>query len=273
MDARLSAIVSKLVYQVQETIDEFNITEEEWMEAIHFMTNVGKNDEYHLLSDVLGFSVKVNEKTHANSKNNVATDHSVEGPLYRDNAPVHHCEASMFEGEEEPGDVLFLSGQVTYSDGTPVPKAIVDVWQSNAEGDYENEDPKQADYNYRRKIETDNNGHYKLKTMVPGPYRISKSGYVGQLLQKMGRHDWRPAHIHFKISDDFQEPLTTMLFIENDPWIDSDAIGAVKDSLILRTKKIDDPNEMNQYEMDKPFYVAEYNFVIEKAEERTNQIN
>lgn len=260
MNVRLSAIISKLIYHIHDVVEEFNVSEDELLKAIDFLTEVGKNGEYHLLSDVLGVSVNVNNLTHGLHESN-STAHNVEGPLYREGAPLVDHEASLYEGDEK-GNILVVSGQVRTSDNKPVTNAIVDVWQADHKGDYENQDPNQADYNFRRKIKTDENGYYKLKTVIPGPYRISKDGAVGKMLKAIGRHDWRPAHIHFKVEGEGYEPLTTMVFIENDPWIDNDAIGAVKDSLILKVNECNDSDKIEDVGLEAPFFEAEYDFVL-----------
>ena len=108
---------------------------------------------------------------------------------------------------------------------------MLDVWNANGKGDYENEDPTQPDYNLRGRLLTDENGRYEFRTAVPGPYEIGKGGPVGEFLKAIDRHAWRPAHIHFKLSHVGYKSVTTMLFLDGDPWIESDSIGAVKKSL------------------------------------------
>ena len=107
-----------------------------------------------------------------------------------------------------------MSGQVVSSeDGRPLANAVLDVWQANGKGDYENEDPEQPDYNLRGRMLTDENGRYEFRTIIPGPYEIGKGGPVEGFLKAIDRHAWRPAHIHFKLSHDGFNPITTMLFI------------------------------------------------------------
>ena len=118
------------------------------------------------------------------------------------------------------------------------------MWQANENGDYENEDPNQEEYNLRKRIRVDNEGRYQFTSIIPAPYEIGKGGPVGEFLKRIDRHAWRPAHIHFKIEAEGYTDLTTMLFIPDDPYIDNDAINAVKDSLILNLTRTDDPEEM-----------------------------
>lgn len=259
MDQRLAEIAERLTNNVKEVIQEYEITEAEWFQVLEFFTKVGKKDEFILLSDVLGLSVFINDFTHSHEHHDHATDFSVEGPLYRENAPLVDTPAQLcsIEDSNEP---LIMSGQVLTVDGEPITNAIVDVWQANENGDYENEDPNQEEFNLRRRIKVDVEGRYQFTSILPAPYEIGKGGPVGEFLKRIDRHAWRPAHIHFKIEAEGYDDLTTMLFLPNDPWIDNDSISAVKDSLILDMKKIDHPEVMQKHDIDKPFYTCNYDF-------------
>ncbi|MFJ8064454.1 dioxygenase [Psychrobacillus sp. NPDC096426] len=263
-DQRLYDIAEKLTKHIHDVVIEYKVTEEEWISAIEFLTEVGVKNEYILLSDVMGVSVLVNDLAHHHDHEEHVTDHNVEGPLYRANAPLVKTPAQLCTDEailnsEQP---YVMVGQVLSVDGNPIPNAIVDVWQADEKGDYENEDPNQPEYNLRARIETDAKGRYEFKSVLPGGYEIGKGGPTGKFLNRIGRHAWRPAHIHFKIvAENFNE-LTTMVFIPNDPWIDSDAIGAVKDSLILDLKQVDSVSEQQKYGFNKAFSITEYNFKL-----------
>jgi len=175
-------------------------------------------------------------------------------------SPGHLCAA------DENGDILFVYGQILSADGRqPLSHATLDVWQSNEHGDYENQDENQPDYNLRGRLQMDSEGKYEFSTIVPGPYSIAKSGPVGRLLKALDRHDWRPAHIHFRVSCEGQKTLTTMLFVPNDPWIDSDAIGAVKESLVMKFDWHDDSAEMKERGVNRPFYTCRYDFVLKPS--------
>ncbi|MEH6994805.1 dioxygenase, partial [Neobacillus drentensis] len=116
MNQRLSAIAEKLTKQIQEVIREFEVTEDEWMQAIQFLTEVGKKDEFILLSDVLGISILVNDLTHSHDQDDHATEYNVVGPLYRENAPLLKTPAKLcsFEESDQP---LVMSGQIVSVDG------------------------------------------------------------------------------------------------------------------------------------------------------------
>ena len=259
MNQRLSDIAEKLTKQIQNIIQEYNVTEEEWLQAIQFFTEVGKKEEYILLSDVLGISVLVNNLTHLDDHDEHATEYNVEGPLYRENAPFQRTPAKLCSVEESEQPMV-MEGKILSVDGKPIPNAIVDVWQANEQGDYENEDPNQEDYNLRARIIVDDEGSYQFTSVIPGGYEIGKGGPVGEFLKKIGRHAWRPGHIHFKIEAEGYKTLTTMLFIPNDPWIDSDAVSAVKDSLILDLKLTDSSIVKEKYGLKKDVFISHYDF-------------
>jgi len=262
MNERLLAITEKLNQHLLDVIEEFQVTEAELMKALEFFTQVGQQQQYQLLADVLHVSVLVDEITHASQHDGKATEHNVEGPLYRSEAPLMKTPANLCL-HDPTGDILIMSGQVVSSeDGQPLANAELDVWQTNEHGYYENEDPSQPEFNLRGRILCDEEGRFEIRTIVPLGYEIGRTGPVGDFLKAIGRHSWRPAHIHFKVFAEGFVPLTTQLFIPNDPWIDSDTINAVKKSLILNLEKCEAPDEMKKHGLDKPFYTSSYDFIL-----------
>ncbi|MEB3103693.1 dioxygenase family protein [Ferviditalea candida] len=266
MDQRLSEVTTKLVQQLQLFMEESRITETELSKALQLLTEVGQHNEFQLLSDVLGISVLVDNITHGVESDGIVTDHNVLGPLYREEAPFMELPAVICR-EDEEGTPLYISGQViSAATGAPLANAIVDVWQANEKGYYENQDEDQPDFNLRGRMRTDEQGRYEIRTIVPGPYDIAKGGPVGRLLHALGRHDWRPAHIHFKVSCEGHVPLTTMLFVPGDPYLGSDAIGAVKHSLIMNMERHDDPEQIQERGLNKPFCTCRYDFKLKQPQ-------
>lgn len=262
MNQRLAEVTSKLLQQLQEFMKESQITEAELGKVLQFLTEVGQHNEYQLLSDVLGISVLVDNITHGEESEDMETEHNVLGPLYREEAPYMELPAVICR-EDEEGTPLLISGQViSAGTGTPLAHATVDVWQANEKGYYENQDENQPDYNLRGRMRTDEQGRYEIRTIVPGPYDIAKGGPVGRFLKALGRHDWRPAHIHFRVSGEGYIPLTTMLFVPSDPYLDSDAIGAVKSSLIMDLERHEDPDEIQARGLNRPFCTCRYDFKL-----------
>ncbi len=263
MNERLNAITTRLTEHLHSVIKEFQVTEDELRTTLNFLTEVGKSGEYQLLSDVLHVSIAVDQITHAADHDGKSTESNVEGPLYREEAPIMQPPVNLVSAPGPEDEILYVSGQVISSeDGRPLANAVLDVWNANGKGDYENEDPTQPEYNLRGRMLTDENGRYEFRTVVPAPYEIGKGGPVGEFLKEIDRHAWRPAHIHFKLSQVGYKSVTTMLFIAGDPWIDNDSIGAVKESLLLKLEECNDPKELMSRGEDRRFYTTEYDFIL-----------
>jgi hypothetical protein len=96
----------------------------------------------------------------------------------------------------------------------------------------------------------------------PVSYSIPDDGPVGQLLRALGRHPFRPAHIHLLISADGFVPLTTHLFVKGDTYLDSDAVFGTKDSLVVDFVRHTSMEEAARYHVTPPFYTVEYTFVL-----------
>lgn len=228
VDTRLTVLVEAVSAALREIITTHHVTEDEWYAALRFLTEVGREDEFILLSDTMRLSVLVDELTHPDT--GAATPRDVLGPFWRP-APLLDHPATLVP-EDEPGERLLVRGRVTTTGGEPLAGAELDFWQCNAEGRYDVQIPG-AEPRYRGRLRTDRDGRYEVWTVVPPPYEVKKDGPVGRLLGRLGRHAWRPAHIHVKASAPGHAPLTTMLFIEGDPWLGDDVIGADKPPLVV----------------------------------------
>jgi protocatechuate 3,4-dioxygenase beta subunit len=125
-----------------------------------------------------------------------------------------------------------VSGRVLSTDGTPISNAVLDVWETDDNGLYEQQDPEQPEMNLRGKFRTDGEGFYCFVGIKPVSYSIPDDGPVGQLLRVLGRHPFRPAHIHLLIFADGFTAVTTHLFVKGDKYLDSDAVFGTKDSLV-----------------------------------------
>lgn len=232
-DPRLKEIMQALVRHAHNFVREVELTQDEWLAAIMFLTRVGqisddKRQEFILLSDTLGISMLVDAINHRMPEG--TTETTVLGPFYVQNPPVKEAGADISGGEH--GTPLFVSGTVHAPDGTPLANAWMDVWQSDEDGYYdvqkEGDDP-----NLRARFHTDAEGKFAFWTIVPKYYPIPADGPVGDMLAATKRHPYRPAHIHFMIGHPGFETLVTHLFIDGDPYLDSDAVFGVKQSLIV----------------------------------------
>ena len=233
MSTRTTEVVSDLLAALHEVIERHRVTEQEWMAALAFLTEVGKADEFVLFSDVTRTSVLIDALSHADDDGATASD--VEGPLYVDDPPVREgSPAKIYDEYEGMGDadVLIVGGTVTSTSGGPLAGAVVDVWQTGPDGGYDIWDDRQPEMNFRGKIVAADDGGYRIQTMLPKPYTVPTEGPTGRYLEAMGQHAWRPAHIHFKVSAPGHRTLVTQLFFPDDPYLENDTIGAVKPALV-----------------------------------------
>jgi len=218
--------------------------------------------EFILLSDVLGVSMLVetiNERGAAG-----ATESTVLGPFHVVESPVRALGESIdLVGEGEP---CVLTGRVVAADGTPLPGAVLDVWQADDKGCYDVQVPDaQPPGNGRGLFTADNEGRFWFRTIVPSHYPIPTDGPVGALLLATRRHPYRPAHIHFIVTAAGYRPLTTHIFVAGSDYIDSDAVFAVKKSLITEFERVDDPGEAARYGVTSPFRHADVRIALQPA--------
>ncbi|HEV8372185.1 MAG TPA: dioxygenase [Actinomycetota bacterium] len=257
---RLVPITGDLVRALHRVVAEHQVTEAELHQALRFLAELGRADEWVLLSDVLGISVAVDGNSHR--QEGQETPSNVQGPYYRPGAPLVSPPVVLCR-DDEPGDVCFVAGRVLAAgDRRPLPGALLDVWQANQAGLYDHEDPSQPDWNLRRRFHAGRDGGYEFRTIVPAPYEIPKHGPVGRFLAAVGRHPWRPGHFHLKVTADGFQPLTTMIYFEGDPWLHDDTISSVKPGLVVRLAKRDQPEELRARGLDRPFYTAAFDFAL-----------
>lgn len=262
-NARLKAVMTSLIRHLHACIREVELTQEEWGQAIQFLTRTGqmcddKRQEFILLSDVSGVTMLVDAINHRTVGEE--TESTIFGPFYREGAKELPMGATISQdGRGEPAVVM---GRVLSSDGMPVPNALLDVWETDENGLYEQQDPEQPDMNLRGKFRTDGEGRYCFVGIKPVSYPIPDDGPVGQLLRALGRHPFRPAHIHLLVSAEGFVPVTTHLFVEGDPYLESDAVFGTKDSLVVEFVRRDSQEEAGRYHVTAPFYMVEYDFVL-----------
>jgi protocatechuate 3,4-dioxygenase beta subunit len=240
----------------------------EWAHAIEFLTATGqksddKRQEFVLLSDVLGISMLVETINGQQS----GTESTVLGPFHvTQSPPKSNGDSIDLMGEGTP---CVVDLRLTDPDGKPLPGAAVDIWQCTARGFYDVQQPGvQPPGNGRGLFKTDATGRVWFRTVVPSHYPIPADGPVGGLLKALGRHPYRPAHIHLIANADGHAELTTHLFVAGSPYIDSDAVFAVKKSLIVDFSEIDDPGIAARYTIEPPFRLARFTVVLDPASEK-----
>lgn len=234
-DPRLRELVAALVRHLHEFALEESLTEAEWLAAIRFLTDVGhittdRRQEFILLSDTLGLSMLVDLIHHGSGGG--ATESTVLGPFYVEGSPWRsNGDAITDDLGAQP---LLVSGHVRDTAGLPLPGATVDVWQNATNRLYAVQDGAQTPENLRGRFRTDADGAFAFRTVRPVDYPIPDDGPVGRMLHATGRHPWRPAHIHFIISAEGYVPVTTHVFDSESPYLDSDAVFGVKQSLVRK---------------------------------------
>lgn len=236
---RLRQVMQSLVRHLHAFALDVEISMAEWEMAIGFLTRTGqmcddKRQEFILLSDTLGISMLVDAINHRSIAG--ATETTVLGPFYVPPLKVSAPGSDISAGAS--GTPLHVQGQVTSPDGAPLANAWVDVWQSDDDGYYDVQKPGQEE-NLRARFMTDAEGRFSFWSIVPVPYPIPTDGPVGKMLQSAGRHPYRPAHIHFMIGMAGYDTLVTHLFIENDPYLASDAVFGVKPQLVVHLEDVD----------------------------------
>ena len=229
-NSRVEAIFTDVLGSLLGVIEKHQVTWEEYRAATVWLTEAGAQGfEIPLMLDVF-LSQKVDD---VNFAARGGTESNVEGPFYVPDAQLLERPYVLPQRDGEPGERLVFSGTVRTSGGAPLAGAMVDVWQASAAGEYSNFHPTVPAGNLRGRLTTDDAGRFEFETIVPPSYGIPDKGATAQLLEALGRHLIRPGHIHFKVSHPTCRSLTTQIYFEGDPYIDSDVVGAVKDSLVV----------------------------------------
>lgn len=255
---RLLQVMTSLVRHLHDFAREVQLSEDEWTQGIRFLTRAGhitddKRQEFILLSDVLGLSTLVTAQN--NAKPAGCTEATVFGPFFVEGAPRVENGADIANGAKGPPCVV--RGQVRSLDGTPVAGAVIDVWQSDEEGHYDVQKADQRDFQARAQLVSDSNGKFNFRSILAHCYPIPHDGPVGDLLTALGRHPWRPAHLHFKIEAAGYERLITHVFRKGDRYLDSDAVFGVRSTLIADWVRHEPTNSS-----EDAYYTLDYDFVL-----------
>jgi catechol 1,2-dioxygenase len=263
-DDRLRRVMTSLVEHLHAFIKDVELTDAEWARAIEFLTATGQlcdevRQEFVLLSDVLGVSMLVETMNHRSD--GTATESTVLGPFHLVESPPRPLGADIaLHGTGEP---CIVTGTVRGSGGEPLAGASVDVWQASEEGFYDVQQPGvQPDGNLRGLFTTDAAGRFWFGSIVPTHYAIPQDGPVGALLRAAGRSPYRPAHIHFIVGKPGHLPVTTHVFIAGTPYLDSDAVFGVKDSLVRDFTVVDDAAAAATYGLPNPFRRMQFDVTL-----------
>ncbi|KAH7100494.1 intradiol ring-cleavage dioxygenase [Auriculariales sp. MPI-PUGE-AT-0066] len=243
-DPRLKFLIDNLVRHLHDYVRETNLTTDEWMSTIRFLTKTGQTctelrQEFILLSDILGVSALVDAMNHP--KVGTGTESSVLGPFFTEDAP------DVLMGEaiasEDKGAPLYVEGRVLNTKGEPIPGARIETWETDDTGHYDTQYSSREKPECRGRLKSDKDGRYAFRGVVPVGYPIPGDGPVGGLLKELGRHNMRPAHLHLMIEADGYETLVTSFYPSGDIYITSDAVLGVKKSLVEDLKTIKSASE------------------------------
>ncbi len=276
-DARFKQILSAVIRHAHALVKEVDLKPDEWIAAIQFLTKVGqtcdtKRQEFILLSDTLGISMLVVQLEQARrsaqalqdkTASTTPTEATVQGPFYWEGAPELPLGADI--GEGMPGEPAYYTGRVTDTHGRPIANCCLDVWSGDGEGVYDMQMGEEAGMRLRARFHTDADGHYRFWSIKPSYYPVPDDGPVGDMLRRMGRHPNRPGHIHMMVYRDGFVPLTTHLFAADSPYLDSDAVFGVRDSLIVPYAKHEPGTAPDGRRMDRPFHSCRYDFTLAPA--------
>jgi catechol 1,2-dioxygenase len=269
-DPRFREIMGAAVRHLHAFVREVKLTEPEFQLACATIAKLGQlttpsHNEVVLAAGSLGISSLVcllNNGDHGQTE----TTANLLGPFWREGVAVMPNGASIVRSPT-PGAPLFVNAWVNDRAGNPVAGAEVDVWQSSSEGFYENQDPAQADMNLRGKFVTDAAGHVSFRSIKPAGYPIPVNGPVGALLRAQGRHNFRPAHIHFMVVKPGFKTQFSQVYSSDDPNLDTDVQFAV-------TRKLVGQYVLHECEptpggdVGDPWYSLDYRFTIERGESK-----
>lgn len=266
-DPRFKELLSAAVRHLHNFARETRLTEAEFHKICGYIAKLGQlttpsHNEVVLVAGSLGLSSLVcllNNGNHGQTE----TTANLMGPFWRMNSPRVENGGTIVRSETN-GEPVFVDVRVRDREGNPVANAEVDVWQASGEGFYENQDPRQADMNLRGKFTTDEHGHIWFRTVKPQGYPIPVSGVAGELLRAQGRHNMRPAHIHFMIYKPGFKTQFSQVYSSDDPHLETDAQFGVTRALVAEYVAHDGPAP--DPELSGTWYSLERHFIVEPGE-------
>lgn len=268
---RVQRVVVRLLGDLCKAIEDLDISPTEFWSGVAYMSAAGAANELGLLAAGLGLErfldIRADEAERKAGLEG-GTPRTIEGPLYVAGAPESVGFARLDDGlDADKGEVLFMQGTVFDQDGKPLPNAKVEVWHANLLGNYSFFDRTQSDFNLRRSIVTDAGGRYQFRSIIPVGYGCPPHGTTQQLLDQLGRHGQRPAHIHFFVSAAGHRKLTTQINIDGDEYLWDDFAFASREGLVPPIARIDDPAQLVAKRLDKPFASIDFDFHLYRETE------
>jgi catechol 1,2-dioxygenase len=267
---RTRELLAAGVRHLHAFVRETGLTEAEFQHLARVIARLGQlstasHNEVVLIAGSLGVSSLVCLQNNGGSGEHETTANLM-GPFWREGAPPEANGASIVRSPT-PGDPIFVTATVVDRRGDPVVGARVDVWNTSGEGAYENQDPRQADMNLRGTFATDADGRIRFRSVKPAGYPIPINGPVGDLLRAQGRHNMRPAHIHFMVNKPGYKTQFSQVYSADDPHLETDAQFGVTAALIGHYVAHDTATEpAPEPDVTGPWYSLEHRFVIEPGD-------
>lgn len=272
-DLRFKQVMTSLIEHIHAFAEDVQLRPDEWMTAIQFLTATGqkcdeKRQEFILLSDTLGLSMRVVAIDQARgasalqgqSASTFPTEATVQGPFFCEGAPELPLGADLAAGLA--GEPTYFHGKVTDTAGRPVGHCAMDVWSSDDDGFYDLQKGADAPMQLRARFRTDAQGNYRYWAIKPCLYPVPVDGPVGDMLTRMGRHPYRPGHMHTMLTAPGHEKLTTHIFVSDSKYLDSDAVFGVRNSLIVDFVSRLPGVAPDGRVMDQPYCIAKFDFKL-----------
>jgi len=266
---RQKYLIQHLVTHLHDFVRETNVTKDEWMTTIQFLTRVGQTctnvrQEFILLSDVLGISALVDSIN--NPPVHGSTENTVLGPFFTEDAhDVPHGESIASEGK---GEYMYVEGKILDTQGNPIPNAKIETWETDDNGLYDTQYEGRGHPDCRGRLTSRDDGSFEYRAVVPVAYPIPGDGPVGDLLNSLGRHNFRPAHLHVMVIAPGFETLITALYVDGDKYLKTDAVFGVKKSLIVNLTEVASDEEARSKGFKKgPFKYLKHDFVLVREDE------
>ena len=265
-DPRLREIVQILVKHLHGFIREAKLREDEFQKACDFIARLGQrtnatHNEVVLMSGSLGVSSLVCLLNNGNM-GQTETTYNLLGPFWRMNSPKTESGGTIIRSPT-PGPAIFVDCWFKDQKGNPIEGALVDIWHSSPEGFYEQQDPKQADMNLRGQFTTDAKGHFSFRSVKPAGYPIPVDGPVGELIRASGRHNYRPAHLHFLAFKEGFKTLVSQIYAPDDPVIETDVQFGVTRALLGDYVRHDAGEKAPAEGVEGEWYSLDQTFVME----------
>ena len=268
-DIRMREIMTSLVRHLHGFVRDVRLTEAEFRSSAAIINELGQlsgdaHNETVLIAGSLGVSSLVCLLNNGDN-GQTETSQSLLGPFWRLHSPRTENGGSILRSHT-PGLPLIVRGHVRDRSGNPIVGAEIDVWHASPSGLYENQDPDQEDMNLRGKFVSDDDGNFWFRTVRMTGYAIPTHGVVGRLLAAQNRHPFRPAHLHTLIMKEGFKVLTSQVYDPEDPNLSSDVQFGVTRALIGNFIRNDEPLQFGGEHVPAPWYLLNYNFVLEEGE-------